>query len=257
MTNVSATSVKLFSDTLPLAFEDVGSGRPILVLHGGFGPTSVAPLVAQLSKNARTIVPTHPGFAGQPRPEWLSRVGDLALAYLAFIEKLNLEDVVVVGNSLGGWIAAELAFRKSPRIAKVVLINAVGIRSEDPELAITDLSKIPPEKRGGLIFHDVARFASTPPTPEVAAAMAEGQKAMNVYAGEPFMHDPALKDRLEKISTPALVLWGEHDGVVKLGYGKQFAASIPAARFQAIPNAGHFPQIEQTDEVVRAIKSFL
>src|SRR6202161_1106309 len=119
----------LFSESLPLSVEDRGAGRVFLILHGGAGPASVTGLAEALASQVRTIVPIHPGFAGQPRPSWFRRVDDLVLAYLALLERLDVSEVVVIGNSVGGWIAAEMALRRSPRIAGIVLLNAVGIDS--------------------------------------------------------------------------------------------------------------------------------
>ncbi|HEY4386263.1 MAG TPA: alpha/beta hydrolase, partial [Ktedonobacteraceae bacterium] len=86
-----------FADGLTVRFEErENSGRPILILHGGGGPQTVAGLAAGLSR-AHVLVPTHPGFAGEPRPEWFDSIDDLAFAYLGLLERLDLRDVVVIG----------------------------------------------------------------------------------------------------------------------------------------------------------------
>lgn len=84
-------------------------------------------LAGALAAGSRTVLPTHPGFDGEPRPERFTHIGDLVLAYLTLIERLDLRDVVVIGNSVEAWLAAELALRKSPRIAGAVLLDAVGV----------------------------------------------------------------------------------------------------------------------------------
>lgn len=247
-------SIHLFLQTLPLAVTDRGKGRAFLVLHGGAGPASVSGLADALSSAGRVIVPTHPGFNGQPRPEWFRRVDDLALAYLALLERLDAEQVILVGNSLGGWIAAEMALRHSPRVAGLVLINAVGIDTGNPERPIVNPVSVPPAERAALAFHDPQRFAIAPATPQAQAVMAENHKAMTVYAGAPYAHDPALRQRLAAVTTPTLVLWGESDRIVDVSYGRRYAESIPGARFEAIPGAGHFPHIEQLNTVVTLIE---
>ena len=211
--------VELFSETLRLALTNGGAGRPFLVLHGGAGSASVSGLADALSKNARAVIPTHPGFDGEPRPDSFARVNDLVLAYLALIEKLNLSNVIVIGNSVGGWIAAEMALRKSPRLAGIVLLNAVGIDTGSSERTIVDPMKLSPAERSALAFHDPKRFAVAPSSPEAAAVMANNQRTLRVYAGEPFMHDPALRPRLAQMSIPALVAWGESDRIVDTEYG--------------------------------------
>ena len=248
--------VNLFAETLPLAYRDIGQGRPYLILHGGAGPNSVGGLASALAANSRTITPTHPGFGGEPRPDWLCSVPDLALAYLGLLERLDLRDVIVIGNSIGGWIAAEMALRKSPRMAGIVLLNPVGIDTGSPDKQIVDPLNVSPAERAKLAFHDPARYAIIPAGPEAAAAMAANQQTLRVYAGAPFMHDPGLRARLGGMASPAMVIWGESDGIVDVDYGRQFAASMPGCRFALLPEAGHFPHIEQLDKVVGLIDAF-
>src|SRR5205807_8286986 len=110
-------------------------GLPILVLHGGGGPLTVAGLAEALSTRAHVLVPTHPGFAGEPRPEWYNSIDDLAITYLDLLERLDLRDVMVVGSSIGGWIAAEMAVRDTSRLSSIVLVDAVGIQVEGHPIA--------------------------------------------------------------------------------------------------------------------------
>ncbi|HEX8540034.1 MAG TPA: alpha/beta hydrolase [Cystobacter sp.] len=254
--SVKKQLVELFSETLRLAYTDQGEGRAFLLLHGGAGPASMSGLGDALARNARTLVPTHPGFNGEPRPDRFTRIDDLVLAYLALLEKLNLKNVVVVGNSVGGWIAAELALRQSPRVAGIVLLNAVGIDTGVAGREIVDPSKLAPAERAALSFHAPDRFAVAPSGPEAAAAMANNQRALRVYAGEPFMHDPTLRSRLAGMSLPAMVAWGESDRIVDVEYGRLYARCIPGARFELIPEAAHFPHIERLEEVARLIGDF-
>jgi pimeloyl-ACP methyl ester carboxylesterase len=251
-----SVTLNLLSETLPLAISDQGAGQAYLVLHGGAGPASVGGLAEALAKTARAIVPTHPGYAGQPRPDWFRRVEDLVCANLALLERLDLKDVVVVGNSIGGWIAAELALRFSPRIRSIVLVNACGIDPGSGNPSIVNPMSVPPAERAALAFHDPKRFASAPQTPEALAAMAANQKASMTYAGEPFMHDPGLRERLAQIRIPTLLLWGANDRIVTPAYGQRFASSIPNARFELVHEAGHFPQIERLDAVLALVERF-
>jgi pimeloyl-ACP methyl ester carboxylesterase len=246
--------INLFSETLRLGFTDQGEGRAFLLLHGGAGAASMRGLSAALAKTGRAIVPTHPGFDGEPRPERFARIEDLVLAYLELIERRSLSKVVVVGNSMGGRVAAEIALRNSPRIAGIVLLNAVGIDTGSPEKTIVDPTKLPPPERAAYAFHDPKKFAFVP-SPEALAVMAENQKTLRVYAGEGFC-DPTLHARLAKLSTPALVAWGASDRIVDVDYGRRFARAIPDARFELVSEAGHFPQIEKLDETVRLIDDF-
>lgn len=248
--------IDLFANTLAITINEQGNGRPYLLLHGGAGTKSMAGLADVISKNARAIAPTHPGFDGQPRPEWFHTIDDLVLAYLALIESLDLQDVVLIGNSVGGWIAAELALRASPRISALVMINSVGLDPVDGEV-ITDPLKLEPADRASYAFHDPATFGQSLLTTGGFSAMAVNQQNLLIYAGEPFMHDQDLRFRLDKITIPSLILWGESDRIVTPAYGRQFAEIIPNSEFQIISKAGHFPQIEQVDVVINLLNDFL
>jgi len=249
------TVISLFSETLDLAIADQGNGQAFLILHGGAGPASMSALADALSKKGRVLVPTHPGFNGELRPDWFSRVDDLVLAYLALLERLDLSKVVIIGNSFGGWLAVEMALRHSKRIAGIVLLNAVGIDTGSPDKTIVDPMAVEPAQRAQLAFHNPQKFATIPSGPQLAI-MAANQQTLRAYAGQPaFMHDPMLRSRLIGITIPALVAWGESDRIVDVQYGRRFAESIPGARFELIPESGHFPQIEKMDEVVRLVET--
>ena len=142
--NEDTKRITLAAGPLQVSCSDIGGGQPYLLLHGGAGPQSMAGLSAALAAEGRAITPVHPGFAGTPRPGWCHRVQDLADAYLALIDMLDLQGVIVIGNSVGGWLAAEIALRDSPRVAAIVLINACGIDTGSPDKPIPDPMALPP-----------------------------------------------------------------------------------------------------------------
>jgi pimeloyl-ACP methyl ester carboxylesterase len=253
----TSTTAQVFAGALDIRFLKGGQGRPYLILHGGAGPGSVLGLAEALAQTDSIVAPIHPGFDGSPRPQWFATVDGLALAYLALIDRLDLDDVVIIGNSVGGWIAAEMALKQSARVAGIVLMNAVGIDTGSAEKAIVDPSALAPMERAAFAFHDPARFAIAPSGPDAAAAMAENQRTLRIYAGEPFMHDPTLHARLSKLVCPALVVWGESDRIVDVDYGRRYAQCMAGAGFEIVPRAAHFPQIEQLDEVSRLISRFV
>ncbi|MBS1180807.1 MAG: hypothetical protein H6Q99_687 [Proteobacteria bacterium] len=240
-------------DNWSSALPKLAKGGRISSFTGAPPPRSMQALFAALAATGRAILPTHPGFDGEARPTWLSTIRRLAECYLALLDEMNLQDVVVVGNSVGGWIAAEMGLLGSPRVGSIVLINAVGIDAEPSGHPIVDPMAVSPEKRAALAFHDPARFAIAPRDPDGLAMMAENQRTLGVYAGESFMHDPTLRARLAGLNGPVLVLWGESDRIVDLAYGRRYAAAIAGSRFEVVAAAGHFPQIEQLDEVQRRI----
>jgi pimeloyl-ACP methyl ester carboxylesterase len=245
-----------FADGLTVRVDERGSGRPILILHGGGGPQTVAGFAEALSTRAHVLTPVHPGFAGEPRPEWFNGVDDLALTYLELLERLDLRDVMVIGSSIGGWIAAEMAVRDTTRLGSIVLVDAAGIQVDGHLMA--DVFPLTPAELAALSFHNPAAFRIDPATlsPERVAATAANFRALGVYMGESGMHDPKLRRRLGRVRIPALVVWGESDGVVDPDYGRTYAQSLPNARFELIPEAGHLPQIEQPERLLALVWEF-
>ena len=246
-----------FADGLTIRFDERGnSGRPILILHGGGGPQTVAGIASGLSR-AHVLVPTHPGFGGEPRPEWFNSIDDLAFAYLELLERLNLRDVLVIGSSVGGWIASAMALRDTlQRISGLVLVNGVGIQVDGHP--IVDVSTLAPEKLAALSFHNPAAFRVDPSTitPEQIAARKANTETLYVYDSERLGGDPKLQRRLKYVKIPVLVAWGESDHVADLEYGRVYAESFPKARFEPIPEAGHLPQIEQPERLLNLIRKF-
>ncbi len=233
--------------------DDRGEGQAFLLLHGGAGPQSMAPFAAILAERDqnRVLVPTHPGFGGTPRPDGLRSIAGLAATYVALLDALELDDVTVIGNSIGGWITSEMALLGSPRISGIVLVDAVGI--EVPDHSVADVSTLSLPEIMALSFHDPAPFRVDPSTLSDAqkAGMAANAVALSVYAGT--MADPTLLERLSGVGIPTLVLWGASDQIADPEYGRAYAAAIHWARFQILPATGHMPQLETPDLLLRAI----
>jgi len=246
---------------LQITFTEHGEAGPagegVLLLHGGAGPRTVAGLGAALSEHAYVVTPTHPGFDGTPRVPWLDGVADLADAYLDLLEHLGLTSVMVIGNSVGGWIASEMALRDiDGRISSVVLLNATGIRPDHPA-QVTDIRTLPPVAVSKLAFHNPAlRPDLAALSDEQRAAGAANQRALALYSGEDFLFAPKLRRRLHRVTVPVLVAWGEEDGVLLPEYGRAYAAAFPNGQYRPIPEAGHFPQIEQPGALLAAIGDF-
>jgi pimeloyl-ACP methyl ester carboxylesterase len=256
---ITTYSIKLDGiGPVDVTVDEQGEGRPVLLLHGGGGPDTVAGFGTLLAeaKPARMIRPVHPGFAGTPRPEALHTVGGLAALYVALLEQLGVDDVTVVGNSIGGWIAAEMAVLSSPLVSKVILVDAVGI--EVPGHPVADFFALTMDQVFQLSFFNPAPFRIDPSTlPPAAQAIAAGNRAtLAAYAGTA-MTDPTLAGRLATVRTPTLVLWGDSDQIVDPDFGRAFAAAIPGARFQLLTDTGHMPQVETPDQALRAIWDFV
>jgi pimeloyl-ACP methyl ester carboxylesterase len=242
-------------DPVEVTVTSYGAGPPFLLLHGGAGPQSVTGFAELLAAahDARVLVPVHPGFDGTRRPDGLTRISQLAELYNGLIELLGLADVTVIGNSIGGWITAEIALLRSPRISGIVLIDAVGL--EVPGHPVADFFSMTMDEVFTRTFHNPEPFRVDPSAlPPAAQAVAAGNRAaIAAYAG-PTMSDPGLAARLATLDIPALVLWGDSDRIADPGYGRAYAAAIPLARFQLLPDTGHAPQQETPDLVLHAIK---
>ncbi len=199
---------------VPVTVTERGTGRPVLLLHGGAGPTSVAGYADRLARDrsVRVLTPTHPGFDGTERPDGLTTIRGLAGVYAALLEALDLTGVTVVGNSIGGWIAAELGLSGGPRIAGLVLVDAVGI--EVPGHPVVDFFSLTYPQIAKLSYHDPDAFRIDPDAlpPAARDALAANRAALATYCG-PTMVDASLRDRLAGIDRPTLVVWGDSDGI--------------------------------------------
>jgi pimeloyl-ACP methyl ester carboxylesterase len=246
-------------DDLTIPVDEAGEGRTALVLHGGGGPKTVVTIAAHLAGRMRVLAPTHPGWEGTPRPAGIASPADIAAAYLELLAAEGLEDVVLVGSSLGGWIAAEMAIRAGAAgpVGALVLVDSVGI--EVPEEPMTDFFALDPRGVAEHSFHDPDKFFVDPASlpPGAVAAQTANMATMKAIAGDPYMHDPGLRARLGEIAAPTLVVWGESDRIATPAYGRAFTAGIPGARFELVAAAGHLPQIERPAATFALLDEFL
>jgi pimeloyl-ACP methyl ester carboxylesterase len=240
-----------------LAISDSGDGPPVLLLHGGAGPFSVAGFADLLvaTHAARVITPTHPGFNGTARPAEMTQMRDLATLYVHLIEDLGLSDVTVVGNSIGGWIAAEIALLGSPRVGHVVLVDAAGLQIDAHP--IVDFFALTMDQVAELSYAnpDGFRIDVDAMSAEQKAVMAANRATLQTYGGTT-MADSTLVDRLAQVDVPTLVVWGAADQIVPAEHGRAYADHIPGARLAIIDGAGHLPQLEAPDELLSLVWEF-
>jgi pimeloyl-ACP methyl ester carboxylesterase len=257
--NLSATtetSLENVAADLGLKIEQAGTGRTVLLLHGGAGPMSVSAFSGDLAQFKHVITPIHPGFAGTKRPDHMDRVKELARTYVTLIERARLHDVLVIGFSIGGWIAAEMATLRPAGVAGFVLVDAAGITV--PGQSVLDVFSIAPNEIANFSYHTPEKYRIDPSkmTEQQAAGMKANFATLAVYGRAQNMQDPDLRDRLASVKTPAMVVWGESDRVVTPDYGRAYAAAFPNGRFELIPECGHMPQIEQPQRLRQLIREF-
>lgn len=240
---------------------DRGQGRPILVLHEEDGFTPNALFLSSLWKSGRVIAPSHPGFGHSPDSAFIDTVDDLSYLYLDLLTELNLRDVVVIGCSLGGWIAAEMAVKSTERIAKLILVAPVGIKVGDRETRdIPDIFALTPDEVTRLKYHDPTRAAVklAALSDDELTVIARNREATALYGWEPYFHNPKLHHRLHRINIPTLLLWGASDRFVTPGYyGVAYQKVIPGAKLAIVDGAGHLPHIEQPEAFVDHVRKFL
>ena len=235
-----------------------GQGRPLLILHGAGGAGGWLPHMADLAARHDVIVPEHPGYGASDTPEWLDTVADLAYFYLDFLDQLDLSDVDLVGFSIGGWIAAELAVRNTRRLASLTLVGAAGIHV--PGVEQVDIFLRTDEQRIRDCFHDPSRadaIVERLSKPEYEDVDLKNRTTTAKLTWQPRGYDPHLHKWLHRIDVPTLLLWGESDRLFPKDYAFAYQRLIPGSKVVILPESGHVPQVEQRQTFVAALEGFL
>jgi pimeloyl-ACP methyl ester carboxylesterase len=235
-----------------------GAGAPLLFLHGAGGAGIWLPCMARLAKKFDVIAPEHPGFGASDTPEWLDTIGDLANFYLDFLDELELSGVHLIGSSLGGWIAADLAVRNGSQLASLTLIGAAGIYVHGVEQVDTFLSSEEQRIRAMFYDQDLAEVVvAMSKRRELEDAALKNQMMTAKLAWQPRYHDPHLRKWLHRIKLPTLLVWGENDRLFPPAYAVAYQQLIPGAKTVILPHCGHLPHVEQGDAFVAELQSFI
>jgi pimeloyl-ACP methyl ester carboxylesterase len=256
----NATSNRLTIAGIEIELLDRGSGAPVLYLHGGAGIRADLPFIELLAKTHRVIAPSHPGFGTSTLPDWLDSVDDVAHVHLELLDHLGLRNVDLVGMSLGGWIAADMATKTPERFPRVALIGPVGVKTGSVDkLDVPDVFATPEATLDRLRYHDAGKHKPNAKTmtDEEVQVMVRNNETLALLTWEPYMHNPKLRRRLHRVAMPVLLLRGASDGIVTAEYLERYARLFPNARIATIPNAGHGPQLEQAAATATAILDFL
>jgi pimeloyl-ACP methyl ester carboxylesterase len=245
---------------IDLELYDSGSGDPVLFLHGGQGFAPDDPYIALLARSRRVISPSHPGFGKSELPRWLTSVDDIAHIYLELMDKTGLATVDLVGCSIGGWIAAEMATKVPERFRKIVFVAPVGVKVGAPDkLDIPDIFAMPQDRVAQLLFHspEKAKIDLATLTDDQLAVMVRNRETLAMLSWEPWMHNPKLRHRLHRVRAPALFVRGESDGLVSPEYMTSYANLLPDARIKTLAEAGHALSREKPEALAEMTLSFL
>ncbi len=255
----------LMSQTLKIEDAEIevlrlGAGPPIVLLESEEQLERDLPFVAELAKSHDIIIPSPIGFGRSNRPDWVTNMDDISYLYLDMLRLLNISKATLVGFSLGGWIAAEMATKNDTHFKNLILVDPYGVKHGGPtDSDIADIWVLPQAEVTRRKWCDPANgkrdFASMPE--EQLYIIARNTETFAKYCWNPYMHNPKLKKRLHGITIPAHLIWGAQDGIVDVAYGEKYRAAIPGATMTIIPEAAHLPHIERPDAFLRDLRNHI
>ena len=229
---------------------------PLVFLHGAGGHTGWMSFLEALAADFAVFAPEHPGFGQSDDPPWLDEVGDLAYFYLDVLAALGLDKVHLVGTSLGGWIAAELAVRNDTRLKSLTLVGAVGIQAGGEP--IDDIFRMSVEENLRRFYADPerARRRLGDMAGLDAVLYAKNRSTVTRLAYRPRFFNPGLVKWLHRITVPTLLVYGDKDGLVPPHFGEAYRDAIPGSQLVVLEDAGHAPFDEQRDAFLNAFRMF-
>jgi pimeloyl-ACP methyl ester carboxylesterase len=225
-----------------------GKGEPLLFLHGASGAPVIMPFMEKLAQRFDVLVPQHPGWGRSDEPAWLENIHDLAYFYLDFLKQLDLRNVTVVGSSMGGWIAMEMAVRDTARMKSLVLVSPAGVAA--PGVQPADIFLMAPEELIRNLFVDEKLVQARLSAPVDVDESLKNRHATARLAWEPRLHDPFLPKWLHRIDVPVKIIWGKQDRILPVGILDELKRLMPGAKTLVLDNCGHLPHAEKVDEFV-------
>ena len=257
------TVQRLRDGKFSVEMEVIGKGEPLLYLHGAGGLTGADPFLEDLGREFKVIAPHLPGFGESTGGELIDDVIDAALFYHELMDELEIPSAHIVGHSMGGMLAAEVAALDIHRAKKLVLVGPAGFWIDEtpiPDIFATELEELP-----ALLFHDpkspLAQLMTAVPwdDPKLLEAVYVERTKRFAMASKFLwpIPDRGLKKRAYRISAPTLLLWGESDRVVPPVYAREFSRRIKNCRVETIKDAGHMLPYEQPGAFFKAVTGFL
>lgn len=234
-----------------------GRGAPLLFLHGAQGLGDWPAALDRLAERFEVIAPDHPGFGRSDSPDWIDDVPDLAFFYLDVLDALGLAGVHVVGQSIGGWIALEMAVRSTARLKSLTLVSAAGIRVVGVPRA--DMFICTQEELAHLLFagDGWAGWLAEWSAPERGEAYDRNRIAAAKFSWQPRLFNPKLAKWLHRIDVPTHILWGAEDKVIPPPYATALKEMITGATVTMLDRCGHLPQLERPELFAGAVQRFI
>ncbi|GIX47793.1 MAG: alpha/beta hydrolase [Candidatus Tectimicrobiota bacterium] len=235
-----------------------GRGLPLLYLHDTF-TLAWLPVHNRLATACEVFFPVHPGCAGAAGLEHFDDLEDLVFYYLDLCEALHLERPVLLGASLGGWLAAEMAVRYSHLLRGLVLVGALGLHL--PAAPATDLFRLDPAQVRAALFADptaplAQRLVPDTPDPAALPSLLQARQMLARFAWQ-FPDNPKLARYLYRVRLPTLIVWGAQDGVVPPAHGQAYQEAIAGSQLVVLPQCGHLPHAEQPEAFARVVLDWL
>ena len=239
-----------------------GSGQPVLLLHEELGDPGWLQWHTELARSRTLMIPQHPGFGKSPQIKWIRNIRDLACFYSRLIREQGLTPIDVIGFSMGGWIAAEMAVNDAKQFRHMVLVGATGIKPPDGEIAdlftVTARAYLNASVLDGKGTPEFAKLYGGEHTPEQYEAWEDARAETARIAWQPYMFNPSLPQLLQGIAgPPTLLIWGKQDRVVPLSAGEAYHKSIAGSELLVLDRCGHRPEIEQQAEFSQRVQQFL
>jgi pimeloyl-ACP methyl ester carboxylesterase len=245
---------------LEYEYLEVGDGPPLLYLHAHEGLDPGEAVLAKLARHFRVIALAHPGFGLSELPRGFRTIDDLSYFYLDYLDAQGLKDLTVLGSSLGGWLAMEIATKDCSRISRLVLDNPLGLRFSDrTKRDFIDIFMMPPPDWSKVLLAgspDDDRDWSAE-SDDVALRASINRETFTKLGWSPYLHNPRLTWRTHRVTAPTLVLWGEEDKLASRDYAQAYAKALPNGALQVIKGAGHFAHHDQPDAVADAVLAFV
>ena len=258
----SDKTVSVFGQSIH--YFDMGSGPVVVLLHGlGSRKDDWLPMLEPMAQKYRLLVPDQIGFGKSDKPLLDYSVQTYVDFLNEFLRQLKVEKASLVGESLGGWIAALYVVEIGGGahlipVEKLVLVDAAGLKQETP---IPDLNPSSLAAMRGVmeaVFYDTSWVTEE----ALRKIFTDKLSVHDGYTVRSFLGNPArekerLDDRLASIKVPTLVTWGKQHKLLPITSGERYAAGIAGAKLISFDKCGHVPPIEKTEEFLAAVTGFL